>query len=1684
MSKDWAHSQLDAGGLVGLDAQVDENSTETMIARTYGAAVLGDRVIVRLTSERLVPAEDLSMEFLGLEGRAVSPPIAKQNRTALEFGHWALIHQPKYAKYALDLVKRMKAAARKAASKAGHAWDLYVAMAEELNKSVRHFLPPFWEQAARAYKELGNTTYAGRALTKALEAERVHSLEVDREHRRDAILEFTLSGCLTGKALTDYAKDLTKQFPPLEAYETYKDLVIRRTLGGMAPIASAASDLAKMAKAAKLDSNSEIEEVLQAMITSPAMARAPFQFWKSVKKQVGNIVARNPSFAVWLLVHTNAVSSYRSDSPVWEWIDLLEEWKVLPYLYLSVPASKLPQDVEIPGGRAGWFSRVASVESSPNKRVFELLEQMADVIRAEQQPLQLSTGYHRHMDVDILDMVLELGLEVCLPQAPFALNFDGWLRDTIDHPRRNSQLAHVCSDERFRTKLIEQIPELVKFQGDRSQQSWGRTLPARRSFEEAATGHDSIKQVWWEFIENQLTSLETGGLADFEIAQENLDGSCRLKTAEQFPELVERLKQIDFGACLQRTLVAGVMDEYGWDELDRTAESSRIPRTIRYRDAKVYWAYPFVCWLDNHTVHCVSPTTSTKCEILLKRDQNLLFAVPVGSQFAFVYYDSGAGWKTYLRWSSAPNQNHEQAGGYYHFRAGLESIVQVGVDGIFSGERVFREGDTIVPQAMANWYHDGQRYWRVAGEGRTNHIDLDGANTVSEIDPLTGKVIRESIPPFFEEALPPGALILWPLSHFMPKPSQSGISPLGEKDGLLGVRCVRRRDGAMESTGIDGRSWIFSQAEQPSQGFLAALAILNKPASDAYWIVANDGRLIDSETRKGFGFYQQKEKYFAGTPSELPLRFMHSLRVRCEKSSKALRSMIRSDADELLAAGEVEREARRNKEDPSSSPPEPGEATRIASKLFPAAPARLIKGIARIARVAADEKAAVQSLLKRLEPQQEGAATSPSFNTEIAGQGFKEFVLDQPSNLAIYYSSESSLGDHIASLTQYLSGQEIESLPKTHQFWFSLIEDLPSVVWRTFWKRAIREDGPSDLKQRLDGPWIHSLRLLAQSGLFDLPGSFSLFRCNYDEQAAKLSNEIREKFELDHDVLLSAGTSRYIAYRFRDYLVNYIYVLGYNSKGECKAPKQFTIDSAQKIEIKWKRKQIEGFINALAKLESLPLPSIEKLNAASVRLGLHPIGVALLWMGNLRTIRYGQEKLTKELREFYGWKVKDIQVALVDLQSVTIPDTLFSDCLKEPGYLLTKAGHNFDSMIDSLAETRRALAPFPAEISNELDRAFPRYYSLPLKEFNELMMAPQEAEFLKLRKLEFKLPTRQRSYNHLEVEMTPAPTFDVATAYSKLVKGISIINYRLPVGHAVRRQIPQVIESIRAFLDHPDNLLPVGPCTISFDAQKTDIETVIGKLAATMGKFKKDPSSIYHCETELFVLATLPPQVHCYFRTSKLKSVQDLQALEGILHPILQSYSNADNLLNPNFALRMRSASMTDLMECNRDPRIEEGLWEQYPLNSVPAMVSECSQQLKVDEMAAALYLQILALPDPTSANIKLWNGWSAKQIKSSNAALLEKELVVEAKRARAGRELFLPGGWEPLKSPNLPIETWKLPMFGYENPDRLRGGMAEFIVFEGPITSLFEMAWNRWKAGDVPAYAEAPNQSKKAKKK
>ena len=142
----------------------------------------------------------MALEFLGFEAPTVSATLAIQQRRSLGFAAWALTNDPANARFALDLVKRMKKAARQARSKPGHAWDAYAEMAEGPGAD-RHEIC-----CRRSGKRWG-----GRSRTTAIKPMRagpstsrskrsgVHAIESDRARRRDVVLEFVLVGLPRGQ---------------------------------------------------------------------------------------------------------------------------------------------------------------------------------------------------------------------------------------------------------------------------------------------------------------------------------------------------------------------------------------------------------------------------------------------------------------------------------------------------------------------------------------------------------------------------------------------------------------------------------------------------------------------------------------------------------------------------------------------------------------------------------------------------------------------------------------------------------------------------------------------------------------------------------------------------------------------------------------------------------------------------------------------------------------------------------------------------------------------------------------------------------------------------------------------------------------------------------------------------------------------------------------------------------------------------------------------------------------------------------------------------------------------------------------------------------------------------------------------------------------------------------------------
>jgi hypothetical protein len=150
------------------------------------------------------------------------------------------------------------------------------------------------------------------------------------------------------------------------------------------------------------------------------------------------------------------------------------------------------------------------------------------------------------------------------------------------------------------------------------------------------------------------------------------------------------------------------------------------------------------------------------------------------------------------------------------------------------------------------------------------------------------------------------------------------------------------------------------------------------------------------------------------------------------------------------------------------------------------------------------------------------------------------------------------------------------------------------------------------------------------------------------------------------------------------------------------------------------------------------------------------------------------------------------------------------------------------------------------------------------------------------------------------------------------------------------------------------------------------------------------------------------------------------------------------------------------------DSPLPPGSWEQDPTKSAPEVVAAVAKAHGLSQAGAALYLQTLTLLEPTKKSVCTWNGWTTKAYAAAAAELVGKGLVLEAKRARAGREHFLPGPWVEMRDV-LPYEEWKEPLYGKEP-----GGYEPFprLLPLAPLHTLFERAWARCRA-EPPKFEE-----------
>ncbi len=292
------------------------------------------------------------------------------------------------------------------------------------------------------------------------------------------------------------------------------------------------------------------------------------------------------------------------------------------------------------------------------------------------------------------------------------------------------------------------------------------------------------------------------------------------------------------------------------------------------------------------------------------------------------------------------------------------------------------------------------------------------------------------------------------------------------------------------------------------------------------------------------------------------------------------------------------------------------------------------------------------------------------------------------------------------------------------------------------------------------------------------------------------------------------------------------------------------------------------------------------------------------------------------------------------------------------------------------------------------------------------------------------------------------------------VETLRWLAYRLPFGDPLRAALPETLRALRTRLADEGLLLDLGvDWTSEGESTAVAVRTAHG-LAESGGA---DPDGMVRVGPALVLTPMRYGQrEEVWVRPAAL--LPETSPEGGADHPTLALIAGLVPAGQQVRALReLLGEELAALLTVDGRAGCP-----QSPEHSVPELVAEAAERLGLSADAAALYLMLLALPDPTDRRVNEWTGWKPARAKRARAELAATDLVVEAKRARAGRTLFLPGGWLDLKSPRLPIETWKAALFRTE---QVASDCA--LLPDEPVADLFRRAWQRVVAGDAPGFEE-----------
>lgn len=835
-------TRLNLGGIT----KTATDSSVPLVAASFTHAALSGRTIVQLAPEPLAEAEELALGVTGLKpaGRV---EVGHTRRRAIGFPAWPILNDPENAHHALNLVADLERAGNYAGSKPKQFKDSIAALADKLDNSAPHFLPTFFEEAGLIFIAADSGKLAAQMFTQARDAERRHSLPIDETRHAEAVLEFAYAGALSTKELGNEAKRLAEQLEPEEAYRTYRTLCVERVRGGMSPHAGMKKELAKLAKAAGLDTAEEEVGVVCDLLRAPSIHLASAHFWKNYEKAICRAVEDDPSLIDRLL------TLFPRNVDTDPWLHLLEATGAL--------------DAVKDGTHSDFVPRLLLFESQWTKWPFTPSTQLAPVLADILPHAGLTTvvvpkDRLHFLPASAVEQVLANGLTFSFSHAPAQPDVDltRWAR----LPER-APLPYLMADESLRGAVILGIknamghPEVV----------------------EVLTADPHVRTLVVELLTEIVDKLEAGvPTVDHLTYATTFVRGFELVDDEEIQSLLDRVRAIhrDPAVPLAESLRRGLPDELGWPELEQFDGKYGEPIQLSL------WQDPADCWpgvIVREDTRATYLRGRTATEIPNWTGEKLFSAVEIDGRFGLATYTNS---NPRLWWDDTPKG---MSSAWKHFSYdGLTASVPVPGARIFGADTVMRPGHSTLASGSEHFFVDGDRVWLV------ERSPLDDVSHVIEVDPATGATGRESLPDWFaEQCRRHPDLVLDPRrSQYRPVEDTTEESHFSTADGFHRHAVFTRPDDPDFCLLVDADGTEFTVTGEHAR---TVIGTLRRP-NGGRWILTNeriDAVVVDPDDMtpvavRGTRFYSKM--------------LWHHFRVREPETSGKLRKITADEVRPLV----------------------------------------------------------------------------------------------------------------------------------------------------------------------------------------------------------------------------------------------------------------------------------------------------------------------------------------------------------------------------------------------------------------------------------------------------------------------------------------------------------------------------------------------------------------------------------------------------------------------------------------------------------------------------------------------------------------------------------------------------------------------------------------------------------------